>query len=127
MRFLGVYSIGNFSDFQSSYKVNDIPQVSVEEVKKQQSNVIPENPIPESVENQVPDNRPKIANLEELSYTFNKQEDFSYLGSDKDIELLDMRKAISDMKQDSAFREYQYFVGSSSNVFESADGKVIAK
>ena len=57
----------------------------------------------------------------------NKNNDFSYIGRDKDIQALDIQKAISDMKQDSILQEYQYFVGSARNIYQSEDGMVIPK
>lgn len=71
----------------------------------------------------------KIANLEEVSLSFNKEDDFGYIGRDSDIFKLDVEKAISDMKRDSVLEEYQYFVGSSQTLTEqqSADGVVIPK
>ena len=59
--------------------------------------------------------------------SFNRQEDYGFIGKDKDLSLLDMEKAISMMKQDSILQDYQYFVGSSKDIFSSEDGRVIAK
>ena len=67
--------------------------------------------------------------MEDISITFNRQEDFGYIGKDSDIHSLDMEKAIDDMKKDSILQQYQYFVGNSRNLYtnESADGTVIQK
>lgn len=67
----------------------------------------------------------KIPEFEDLSITFNKQEDFDYLGKDKDISGLDMKKAISDMQKDRLLQQYQYFVGSSRTIGQ--EGIVIPK
>ena len=70
----------------------------------------------------------KDAALEDISITFNKQEGFGYIGQDKDIQTLDVQKAISDMKKDQVLQQYQYFVGSARNLMaQSADGTVITK
>lgn len=71
----------------------------------------------------------RIANLEDVSLSFNKEDDFGYIGKDSDIYKLDVEKAISDMKRDSVLQEYQYFVGSSQTFAaqQSADGIVIPK
>ena len=52
------------------------------------------------------------AALEDISITFHKQDDFSYIGRDSDIHSLDVEKAISDMRKDQILQQYQYFVGS---------------
>ena len=52
------------------------------------------------------------ATLEDISVTFNKQDDFGYIGRDSDIHSLDVEKAISDMRKDQILQQYQYFVGS---------------
>lgn len=71
----------------------------------------------------------RIANLEDISLSFNKEDDFGYIGKDSDIYKLDVEKALSDMKRDSVLEEYQYFVGSSQTFAgqQSADGIVIPK
>ena len=74
------------------------------------------------------DNRSRIANLENISLTFNKADDFDFIGKDSSIETLDMEKAISDMQKDQVLQQYQYFVGSSQNIISnSMDGLVIQK
>ena len=67
--------------------------------------------------------------LEDISITFNRQEDFEYIGRDSDIRGLDVKKAIDDMKRDQVLQQYQYFVGSSrgQDETEEADGVVIRK
>ena len=52
------------------------------------------------------------ADLEDISVTFNKQDDFGYIGRDSDIHSLDVEKALSDMRKDQILQQYQYFVGS---------------
>ena len=71
----------------------------------------------------------RIANLEDISLSFNKEDYFGYIGKDSDIYKLDVEKALSDMKRDSVLEEYQYFVGSSQTFAgqQSADGIVIPK
>lgn len=76
------------------------------------------------------DKRPRFSNLSDVSLNFNKNDDYSFLGSEADINSLDMKKAISDMKKDKIFEDYQFFVGTSDNVrqmFNSEDGKIIKK
>lgn len=74
------------------------------------------------------DTRQRTADLENISLTFQKSESFDYLGSESDINQLDVQKALSDMRKDSVLQEYQYFVGSAQAFsFHSEDGSVIPK
>lgn len=126
---MGIYDVGygGFGAFQSDYRINNIPKADdlqkvtpvkeTEPVKKSEA-----RPLVEEI-----DTRPRATDPNSISLTFDKNSEFSSIGRDMDIELLDMEKAISTMKQDSLFQEYQYFVGSSNNVFSSEDGMVIAK
>jgi len=126
VRFLGIYGINPYVNFQSDYRINDIVKVGQQEeaVKVQEEQVnASENLAAVQIEPIVQ----KSVNPNEISIGINKNDDFSYIGRDKDIQNLDMKKAISDMKQDSILQEYQYFVGSAKNVFQSQDGSVIAK
>lgn len=67
----------------------------------------------ENVTQMQEERKPVFTDLEDISLGFNKQDDFSYIGKDADIEQLDMQKAISDMKKDNLFHQYQFFVRSS--------------
>lgn len=111
------------------YRINSIPRVDVTQAEQnkpeeKQSQV---NQAPAISIEPVVDNRPKSANLDDVSMTFNRQENYGYIGKDRDVSLLDMEKAISMMRQDSALQDYQYFVGNSRDIFNSEDGRVIAK
>ena len=117
---------GGYGAFVSNYRINDIPKADqvekitpvkpVEEVDKKREYLIEEV-----------NKAPRSTDPNRVSITFNKGDDYSYIGSEKDITGLDMQKAVSDMKQDSILQEYNYFVGSASNVFSSEDGVVLAK
>ena len=74
----------------------------------------------------IEDRRPRSVDPNEVSLSFNKNNDYGYIGKDKDLSLLDMEQAISMMRQDSILQDYQYFVGSSKDIFNSEDGRVIA-
>lgn len=127
---MGINSVDYSSLFQN-YRVPNIPVVSVDEIKRQEE----ERRAQESTQvSQSSYSQPAVredkpnAQLEDISLTFNKKDDFSFLGKDSDIEKLDMQKAVSDVQKDSILKDYQYFVGSSRNlVSESADGMVFAK
>ena len=130
-------AINIFSDyggFYNSYKVTDIPKVDVEAVKKQdelkaaEAQALPKvETVPEIVK---PDLRSKTADLDNISLTFNAGDDFSYLGSDFEIEKLDINRAISDMHKDKILEDYQYFVGTQSDsdaTYSGEEGKVFLK
>lgn len=133
---MAIQGLSEYGGLYNSYRVNAIPQVDVNTVKRQeekqnaeegnlqnlQSNYAPSNA---SLE----DNRSRIANLENISLTFHKEDTFDYIGSESEIGNLDVEKAVSDMKKDQVLQEYQYFVGTdASKLFqESEDGKVIQK
>lgn len=133
-------AINIFSDyggFYNSYKVTDIPKVDVEAVKRQdelkaqEALALPELPktemVPETVK---PDLRSKTADLDNISLTFNAGDDFSYLGSDFEIEKLDINRAISDMHKDKILEDYQYFVGTQNDsdaTYSGEEGKVFLK
>lgn len=134
---MAINSLQGFGGF-NSYKVVDIPKVDIEAVKKQEEEkkaseaVIPQSQAVAEVksEPQKPDNRTRSANLEDVSLTFNKGDDFSFLGSEFKLEDLDMQKAISDMRKDSILQDYQFFVGTSEGIDNSGanpDGKVFLK
>lgn len=69
-------------------------------------------PSKESVTQVPEEKKPVFTDVENLSIGFNKQDDFSYIGKDADIEQLDMQRAISDMQKDKLFHQYQFFVRS---------------
>ena len=125
---MGIYDLGygGFGAFQNNYRINDIPRVDinkpaipVEEVKEPAQSP--------KIEIEEINKAPRSTDPNSVSLEFNKGNDYSYIGSTKDIENLDVAKAISDMQQDSILQEYNYFVGSGANVFSSEDGTVIAK
>jgi len=127
-------SIGiNLNNFNSSYGINRIPVVRPEDVAAKEqaskansqvgqvenSKVQPETSV---TYNQAS----RIANLEDISLTFNKEDSFSSIGSDVDINNLDMTKAISDMKRDSILSDYQTFVGpSAEQMIASLDDGIV--
>lgn len=130
-------SYADYSDILKNYRTFTIPTVSVEEVQKQdlerqiagQAMGLPAYDTSPAAATQKTE-RKADAGLEDISLTFNRQEDFGYLGQDSDIHSLDVEKAISDMQKDRMLKQYQYFVGSSSNLYterQTADGIVIPK
>lgn len=130
---MGIQFLNGYDNMQLHYKRPEIPTVSPEELKSQQQTAVEpakeENIINYSSQEQLPANdlRSRVADLENISLTFNKEDDFDYIGSESGLVNLDMQKAISDMRKDQVLQEYQYFVGSSQNLFQSEDGLVIPK
>ncbi len=125
---MGIYDLGygGFGAFQNNYRISDIPRVDVNKP------VTPVEEVKEAVQSpkieiEEINKAPRSTDPNSVSLEFNKGNDYSYIGSTKDIEKLDVAKAISDMQQDSILQEYNYFVGSGANVFSSEDGTVIAK
>lgn len=124
---MGIYDVGygGFGAFRNDIRIDNIPKVNevkpVEEVKP----VAEESK--QSIEIREVDNRPRSVDPGQTNLEFNRGNDYSYIGKNKDIANLDVAKAISDMQQDSVLQEYNYFVGSNGKVFSSEDGTVIAK
>lgn len=129
-------SIGiNLNNFNSSYGISRIPVVRPEDVAAQdaaknqaQSSVVEASKpqveaVPESAK------ASRIANLEDVSLTFNKEDTFDNIGTEVDIAGLDMAKAISDMKRDSILADYQTFVGPTTEQLMAGldDGIVVMK
>lgn len=118
-----------------NYRMMDIPRVKPEDIApveqpKEQASQIQEAPKADNSYSSdiISENRkPRVADLENISLTFNKEEDFSFIGKDASVKSLDMEKAISDMKKDGILEEYQYFVGNSRNLYSDEDGIVIPK
>lgn len=123
---MGINGINPYN-FSSNMRINDIPKVDINQPQVDKEAQKNEPKTQSLVIEPIEDKRPRALNPNEVSLTANKQEEFGYIGKERDVERLDMQKAISDMRQDSVLQDYQYFVGSSNNVFSSEDGMVIAK
>lgn len=114
---MSIDKIGQYGGFYNQYRVPEISKVSVEDVKKQdeelmqrqlqQSMTVPQ--IDDTQENT--NHAPRMANLEDISLSFNVNETYDYIGRDADLQNLDMMRAISDMQKDKVLEQYQYFVG----------------
>lgn len=122
-----------YNSMLSNYKVPTIPTISVEGVRRQDALKLKEQNVAGLNAYETPSDpvvRKPDAPLEDIALTFHRQDDFSYLGQDSDIHSLDVERAITDMQKDKMLRQYQYFVGSARNVYESTqspDGIVIPK
>lgn len=103
----GYIGIGNYR----------MPNITKAEEVAQNAQIAVNEQVPEQTTENVTqlqvERKPVFTDLEDISLGFNKQDDYSYIGKDADIEQLDMQKAISDMKKDNLFHQYQFFVRSS--------------
>ena len=113
--------------YMQDYRVSEIPVKEIPKSPEPQQIQEDKQQKPSIIIEPIEDKRPSKVDLNEVSMSFNRQEDYGFIGKDKDLSLLDMEKAISMMKQDSILQDYQYFVGSSKDIFSSEDGRVIAK
>lgn len=125
---MGIYGIQQYHYYQNNYRMNEIPPVDavspVQEVKEQDNIRIL---IPEAEESGVESSQRKVVDPNEISIGINKNNDYSFIGRDKDIQNLDMKKAISEMRQDTILKDYTYFVGNSRSIYQSDDGVVLLK
>ena len=131
-------TIGGFSDISFLYRPYDAYRIPTADTQKsetlgqnitsKQQAVVPEAPVAKAEEATVPVERKNTA-LEDVSLTFLKDDTYDMIGSESDLNKLDMQKAISDMQKDKILQDYNYFVGSS--VMQqrnmSEDGVVVAK
>ena len=130
---MGINGINNYSNFINNYRIPSIPSVSVDEVKRQDEELkkLASSPVLEStLQDAVSSAKPRNdAALEDISITFNKGDDYGYIGKDSDIYSLDVENAISDMQKDNVLKQYQFFVGNTGTgaLVDNADGVVIPK
>lgn len=132
-----IQGFGQYGGFYQQSRISQIKQVSVEDVKQQDELKKQQEQKAQSVESlqkeyaPAPDNRSRMADLENISLTFNAGETYDYIGKDASLENLDMMNAISDMQKDSVLQQYQYFVDTQESVggviASSEDGIVIQK
>ncbi len=128
---MGINGINDYSNLIGNYRIPSIPSVSVEEVKRQDEQRLAEEkqlrPVLEDVSLSA---KPRNdAALEDISLTFNKGDDYGYIGKDSDIYSLDVENAISDMQKDNILKQYQFFVGNTgvNTIVNDSDGVVVPK
>ena len=128
---MGINGINDYSNLIGNYRIPSIPSVSVEEVKRQDEQHLSEEkqlrPVLEDVSLSA---KPRNdAALEDISLTFNKGDDYGYIGRDSDIYSLDVENAISDMQKDNILKQYQFFVGNTgvNTIVNNSDGVVVPK
>ena len=131
-------TIGGFSDYGYMYRPYDVYKIPVVDSQKAdqleqqktslQQNTVSQNTVADANEAVAPVERANVA-LEDVSLTFLKDDTFDMIGSESDLNKLDIQKAISDMQKDKILQDYSYFVGSSmiQPGIASEDGIVIPK
>lgn len=133
---------GIYDSFHNSYGVQQIQTTYVDDPNKigrqveepdlnQQAGLNEQSDNLTSVAEPVQENpASRMADLDQVSLKFNKEDSFEYIGMDSSLDNLDMQKAISDMQKDQVLQSYQYFVGSAGSLFgeiSSEDGMVVLK
>ena len=133
---------GIYDSFHSSYGVQQIQTTYVDDadkvgrqtektdLSKQADLTVPADNLTSAGEPVQENQASRMADLEQVSLKFNKEDSFDYIGMDSNLDNLDMQKAISDMQKDQVLQSYQYFVGSAGSLFgemPSEDGMVILK
>lgn len=133
---MGINEISEYGNMSFSYKIPEIPAVDYEKVNSTQDAVKAPKAVevkPQDIALFIEEKNSNIskpsAKVQDLSLSFNLQEDYGYLGKDSNIENLDVQKAISDMRKDQVLQQYQYFVGDSRKLLQKAseDGLVFLK
>lgn len=127
---MGVGGVSDYASILKNYDIPVVPDMSLAEVQGRESTVredVPSAVAPREDLLEAPER--KDAALEDISITFNRQESFGYIGRDSDVRALDVERAIDEMEKDRVLQQYQYFVGSSRDLYgaEGADGTVIRK
>ncbi len=127
---MGVGGVSDYASILKNYDIPVVPDMSLAEVQGRESTVqedVPSAVAPREDLLEAPER--KDAALEDISITFNRQENFGYIGRDSDVRALDVERAIDEMEKDRVLQQYQYFVGSSRDLYgaEGADGTVIRK
>lgn len=79
-----------------------------------------------SLEEQVAARPSKLIGLEDISISFNKNDDFDLIGTTSDITNLDIQKAVSLSKRDDILNSY-HASEKQMPVYSGEDGTVIAK
>lgn len=135
---MGIGGISDYSGLFRNYRIPEIPKADygqlnrTEEVPAKAEADVSRDTVDTvdtvSAPEETGREKPGMADVKEISLSFNRGEDYSYIGSDSDISGLDMKKAISDVRKDKILWQYQYFVGEVKNMRNAeADGSVVIK
>lgn len=110
---ISVGGMNDYSDYGKVYQNYRMPEIKPAEAEEAQQ--VQTQEIAQTTQEQPAESTSSVqrhdAALEDVSLTFNKQDDYGYIGKDSDILSLDVEKAVSDMRKDQILQQYQYFVG----------------
>lgn len=125
--------IGNYFDHSqiyndySSLKIREaLAEIKKPEEQKAASESLSAVPSQEKPDAESAVKRERLIGLEDISITFNKNDDFDIIGKTSDITDLDLQKAVSISKRDDILNNYK----TSENafpVYTGEEGTVIAK
>lgn len=120
--------IGEGFDYSQVY--NDLSSIrlrdTLSEVKPVQEEVKPVETAKVSLEEQVAARPGKLIGLEDISISFNKNDDFDLIGTTSDITNLDVEKAVSISKRDDILNSYRTSE-TQVPVYAGEEGIVVAK
>lgn len=120
--------IGEGFDYSQVY--NDLSSIrlrdTLSEVKPVQEGVKPVETAKVSLEEQVAARPGKLIGLEDISISFNKNDDFDLIGTTSDITNLDVEKAVSISKRDDILNSYRTSE-TQVPVYAGEEGIVVAK
>ena len=120
--------IGEGFDYSQVY--NDLSSIrlrdTLSEVKPVQEEVKPVETAKVSLEEQVAARPGKLIGLEDISISFNKNDDFDLIGTTSDITNLDIEKAVSISKRDDILNSYRTSE-TQVPVYAGEEGIVVAK
>ena len=127
MRIGGYGQYDLYNGFNASEAINKIPRVSVDEITQKENDVaaastgnIAEKPSAERIE-------VKNASLDSISEGMKSVTAFEMKGRESNIDDLDIKQAVSDLRKDETLQQYQYFVGDVNALINTEDGIVIQK
>ena len=124
--------INDYSIYLKSYRVPEIPYVGAAGAPAKEA----QQPLAQQEAVQAPQNaqqsyeRPALREpaLEDVSLTFNRGDDFGYIGKDSSLSLLDLDTRMPEPQKDQILQQYQFFAGSSDGTLvNNADGIVSVK
>ena len=124
--------IGNYFDHSQIY--NDYSSLKVREalaeVKKPEeakaAESVSQKPVQAETAPESAVKRERLLGLEDISITFNKNDDFDIIGKTSDITDLDLQKAVSISKKDDILNNYKA-AENALPVYAGEDGTVITK
>ncbi len=121
--------IGEGFDYSSVY--NDLSSIRLRDTLSEvrpvsEDTVKPSDAAKVSLEEQVAARPGKLIGLEDISISFNKNDDFDLIGTTSDIMNLDIEKAVSVSKRDDILNSYRT-TETQIPVYAGEEGTVIAK